>query len=265
MSGLTVIPLFVSPDHLAWMRWRIAILVCLIVGLTGLGLQLYLQSREEKKRKREEEEREQRQEERDTRLVAKVIDEYRKTEEHLPQKAVFHMTHDSAFPTDGMDVNDPRIYLEIEPAMEAMFPRTPFVLHNRGDQEAHKVTIQPFKLCRKSVVFPTVEVIPARDKRDALPTVEKGDGQMVNHDIFHWLMKDWNDNGELVDDWPIPIVVKYSDPLGRKSFEATMTFVFHPIRYMMNQKYDRRDQPDFLKRHREPSWEFTDIKFKRIN
>ena len=53
-------------------------------------------------------------------------------------------------------------------------------------------------------------------------------------------MKDWNDNEELVEDWPIPIAVKYSDPLEEKSFETTMTLVFHPIRYMMNKKYDRR-------------------------
>ena len=52
---------------------------------------------------------------------------------------------------------------------QSIFPRTPFILHNRGNETAHKVSIQPFKLCRKAVLFPTIEVIPAGEKRDALP------------------------------------------------------------------------------------------------
>jgi hypothetical protein len=160
-----------------------------------------------------------------------------------------------------MAETDPLIYVDIEPAKEAMFPRTPFICRNDGDRPAHKVQIRPFKLCRKEVVFPSVPVISAHDKGEALPTMENGSGLMIKNDIFYWLMKDWNDNGELVDEWCIPIIVGYTDALGQKEFEVTMNLVFYPMIAIRN-KNNRFANPSFLKKERE--WEFIDVGFRRI-
>jgi hypothetical protein len=262
--GQAILPLFAPPDQVTWLRWRVGGIILGVLALIALAIQLYLQHREEVKEKLRQEhrerEREQRQEERDTKLVAKVIAEYQ-AGERPKEKSASRMTHDSAF-LARMELSDPLIYVDIEPANENMFARTAFILQNRGKNTAHKATVQPFKLFRKAVVFPTVEVIPAGEKRSTLPTVGTDESLMFEHDIFHWLMKDWNANGELIDEWPIPISISYSDPLDQRHFEATMKLVFRPIRYMMNNKRDRPHQPPFLQGQREPSWEFRDIKFK---
>ncbi len=81
---------------------------------------------------------------------------------------------------------------------------------------------------------------------------------MSDHDIFHWLMRDWDGNGELVDEWPIPLTVHYSDFSGKKQFVAKMILVFHPIRYMMDEKHNLGTRG-----YQHPLWEFRDIEFTR--
>lgn len=252
MTGLTAIPLFVSPDHLTWTRWKVALVVTLIVGLVGLILQLYFQDREEKRRRDE-------QEKRDKGLVRKVMEEMQAAQK--PKGPGIAL--DSLPISREMTLDDPRIYLSIKPAGEAMFPRTPFICSNGGKETAHKVQIQSLKLSGKTVTFAEVPVIQAGNRAETLPTIN-GVGMIAQHDIFHWLMKDWNDNGELVENWPVSITIQYTDALEKRRFEGTATLMFYPIRFMMSKSSNERNPPDFIKRYREPSWEFMDYKFRLL-
>lgn len=159
----------------------------------------------------------------------------------------------------GMSANDPRIYIEdIKASTEAMFPKTPFVLHNRGKDVAHNVTITPFKLDRKSVTFPMIGDIPADGKKELLPEVEHADGLTDKHDIFHWLLTDWNKGGgEFKDEWKVPLCITYSD-FAKKTFEAKMTLVFFPIRAMLQRNHN-------WPKHDYVTWEFQDMEFKRLS
>jgi hypothetical protein len=80
---------------------------------------------------------------------------------------------------------------------------------------------------------------------------------MLQHKTHHNLMKDWDGNGKLVADWPVPLVVNYEDPDGEK-YEATMTMVYHPIAEIMNRKINPNfpRQPDVV-------LEFTNLKFSK--
>ncbi|HEV2964702.1 MAG TPA: hypothetical protein VG649_22930 [Candidatus Angelobacter sp.] len=158
----------------------------------------------------------------------------------------------------GLNPDDPRIYLDIKEGSDAMFHETPFVLDNQGKDTAHAVHIHSLRLNRKQVNFPSVEVVAAGTKKETLPTIENV-GAMQQHDIFHWLLKDWDANADapLVDEWPIPITLNYSDFSRKKNFEVTMKLVFHPIRYLLEK--DREWPP-----HDRILWEFRDIEFKRV-
>jgi hypothetical protein len=104
------------------------------------------------------------------------------------------------------------------------------------------------------VLFPVVGAIHSGERAPALPTINEGSG-FTQHEIFYWLSKDWNENGTLVEEWSVPILVKYGDSLGQRRFEVRMHLVFHPIRYMLNKNY-QLPVPS-------PSWEFRDIVFQR--
>jgi hypothetical protein len=199
-----------------------------------------------------EQTREANQEERDRKLAVAAVSEY------VHRASSVQMTASSQIEEHDMSADDPRIYVEIRKADEAMFKRTPFVLHNRGKDVAHGIRIRPFKLKRKDVLFPVVEAIPAESNADILPEVAV-DQPMNEHDIFHWLMKDWDGNGELVDEWPIPITVEYTDFSKKKKFQANMNLVFHPIRYLLDEKHNWPQR-----NHEPPLWEFRDIEFKRV-
>jgi hypothetical protein len=152
--------------------------------------------------------------------------------------------------------------LGIQDAAEQVFPGAQFILSNHGKITAHNIQIQPFKLCRKPVTFPLVPFIHPTKETGIQATVSDV-GVMFQHNIFYWLNKDWDGGGEVTDDWPIDILINYSDPLGKK-FEATLKMIFHPITYMMNQKI-RPDAPSFLRRQPQTSLEFTDIKHRPLN
>ena len=164
-------------------------------------------------------------------------------------------------PTElGMSADDPRIYLEIANPKDSLVRRTPFVLRNHGKDVAHTVQIQPFKLDRKKVAFPLVEAIPPAQSGESLPTIDHADGILNEHDIFYWLLKDWNANGELIEEWPIQITVSYSDFSKKKNFLTTAKLVFHAIRYILEQ-----DHGGAWPGHDRVLWEFREIEIRRVS
>jgi hypothetical protein len=151
----------------------------------------------------------------------------------------------------------PRIYLGIQDTAEQIFPGAQFILSNHGKITAHNIQIQPFKLCRKPVTFPLVSYIHPTQEFGVQATVSDS-GNMLKHNIFYWLNKDWDGGGKLTNDCLIDIFIKYYDPSGRR-FEAAMTMIFHPISHMMNQKIDP-NAPQFLRRQPDVSLEYRNTK-----
>jgi hypothetical protein len=68
--------------------------------------------------------RENNQEERDRKLAVAAVSEY------VLRASSVQTTTSSQIKEHDMNADDPRIYVEIKKAGEAMFKRTPFVLHN---------------------------------------------------------------------------------------------------------------------------------------
>jgi pyrimidine deaminase RibD-like protein len=158
-----------------------------------------------------------------------------------------------------MSANDPRVYVTIKEPTEGMFPRTPFVLNNKGGDVAHRVKLEmPWKLNHRNVSFEAVETIQVGESRESLPTIDE-EGLTTKHNIFHWLLQDWNGPTRgISEEWPRPLTVRYEDFSGRKKFEISMTLMFYPIKYMLKSK----DSFPSWRHYR--TWEFRDIVFKRV-
>lgn len=201
----------------------------------------------------EEKRREQSQAEVNRQLVRSAVSEY------VSAKAA---SVSSALPAStelGMSADDPRIYLEIEKPKDNLLRKTPFVLWNHGKDVAHTVQIQPLKLDRKKVTFTPVEAIPPTQSGESLPTIDRG-GTLNEHDIPHWLLQDWNSNGELIEEWPIQVTVTYSDFSKKKHFVTSAKLVFHAIRYILEE-----DHGGAWPGHDRVLWEFRDIEIKRVS
>jgi hypothetical protein len=256
MLNISFVPAFLPAP--LWLK--VLLIGSGILGLLAFGFHLFLQSREEKKR-------ETQQEERTFNLIKAVAAEF-ESKIALSKSATAPIIVPAPSPSVtaelGMSADDPRIYLEIERSTDAMFRRTPFILHNRGKDVAHAAQIQSFKLKRKEVAFSPIEEIPAGGKKDVLPVI-KSHEPMNEHDIFYWLLKDWDGNGELLDEWPIPLTIEYWDFTRKKKFSVTMNLVFHAIRYLLDEKHGGQQREWPPRNYARPLWEFRDIQFKRVS
>jgi hypothetical protein len=220
-----------------------------IIAFLAMALAVCLITSEVLQRKTERE-KESRQEERDRKLAQMVIAEYKAS---LSNTIIEPMLLQST--ELSMSGDDPRIYLDIEKTGDPLFINTPVVISNSSKEVAHTVCIQSFKLKGKEVSFPSVEVVSPGDKKNILPEIQAG-GRNQNN-IFHWLLQDWDGNGEMVEEWPKPLTANYSDFSKKKQFMVTMTLVFFPIRYLLSEKHNRPA--------RRPLWELRNIEFKRIS
>lgn len=260
IAGAGMILVGILPAWAPFAHWKWWIFAVALIALVSFVVQSTLQFIEDRRRKLDDRRRKLDDDEFRKVFVKaiKLLDITTESAEEPPiesnraKSLGRHKTRDSAFVPPELTRDDPLVYLDIQPATESMFPRTPFILNNQGKSAAHDVSIQPFKLFHKLVTFPTIAVLPSGNKVPALATVEDS-GTMTQHDIFYWLTKDWDSNDKLVEEWSVPISVKYSDPTGQRRFEVTMTLVFFPIRHMMNKK---RDRPSLI--GQSPTWEFRE-------
>ena len=223
---------------------KIAVLVLASIAAASVVVSEVLVYRSEKRRKTE-------QHERDKQIAKLAVEEYRNaTTSALPEQEE---------PKElGMSADDPRIYVSIETPKDKLFQRTSFILNNQGKDVAHEVQIHTFKLDHRAVTFDPVEAIPPGENGETLPTIEGVDGTMYEHNIFHWLSKDWDAHGELIEEWPIPVELTYTDFSKKKLFSVKMVLVFHAIRYLLKERH--KEAPSPLDR---PFWEMRDIEFKR--
>jgi pyrimidine deaminase RibD-like protein len=152
--------------------------------------------------------------------------------------------------------SDPRIYAEVSEPKDAMFARTPFVLHNRGGNVAHNVQIHSIKLSKSLVTFDPVGVIAPNDRAQVVPYIETA-GALEQHNIVHWLNRDWDSGGDIVEEWPVPLRITYED-FSKTIFETTLTLVYLPIKasFRNNHAGWRRDDSSIL--------EVRNFKFARI-
>jgi hypothetical protein len=235
----------------------------IVIGVLALSAAVFIVLtevfgwRKEKKRERDEEQKELRRQQNQAAWAAEIV--AKTIASSAPASTTDRLLE---IAPRSAPLEEPRIYLGIQDAADQVFPGAQFILSNQGKITAHNVLIQPFKLCRKSVIFRIVPFIHPTKEVEVQATVSDV-GVMFQHNIFYWLNKDWDGGGKVTDDWPIEILIRYSDPSGRK-FEAALTMVFHPITHMMNQKI-KPDAPSFLRRQPQPSLEFTDIRHKSIN
>ena len=155
----------------------------------------------------------------------------------------------------SMTASDPQIYLSVEQDAKNTL-RTNFILHNQGETTAHDVAIQPLKMSSRSVTFRSIGVIAAGDKESVSPVIEYSGAPFVNG-IFQWLEDAYKENKITRAEWPISIQVRYRDSLNQKRFRATMTLVFHAIRYMLEKEHNLSGGLPIL--------EFRDVDFKRIS
>jgi hypothetical protein len=136
-------------------------------------------------------------------------------------------------PEKEVSSSDPRIYLEVVESSAPLFPRTPFVLHNRGGDVAHNVQIDSFTLNKHTVTFESVGVIAPEDKRDILPSIEEA-GALTHHNILHWLTADWNAAGKPVAEWPVSVRVTYEN-FAKRKFETRLELLCFPIKAIHQQ------------------------------
>jgi hypothetical protein len=254
-----LIPALAPAPQLGWLRWRVPLILFAVIALVCLIVQLFVLSKQEHDREERERLRVEQDAERDG-LIQRMVEKFEGSS--ASQKAAQIPAPNQPEVSAGMTIDDPRIYLGIEEPKEGMFARTPFILSNHGKTTAHNVSIQPFKLKRKNVTFPEVSSIAAGEKAQALPSIE-GAGHMQAQDIFHWLVQDWDGNGELTDDWPIDLRVKFSDPLGKRFFESQMTLVFHPIKHIMYRQRGPGKTPPFISK--DATWEIKGIRFELVH
>jgi hypothetical protein len=226
-----------SPSRLLVISLAAAVIVCFVIA------EIFL--------KYEERARERRQEEKNRQLVHSVVAEYT-----APTKVAITVPVSNANEL-GMSADDPRVYVEIERVTDAL-RGTPFILQNHAKDVAHTVCVHAFKLDHKIVTFPSIEIIAAGKSAGINPTIERA-GAFNQHNILQWLLKDWNANGELVEEWPIPLKVTYSDFSKQKKFLTSMTLVFHPIRYILEENHEGA-----WPGHDRVLWEFRDIQIKRV-
>jgi hypothetical protein len=242
MAAIAVSQFFTNWLAVPWTRWVVVGMA--LVAVVCYGVAEWLHHRDRKRWEAE-------QPERTRKLVLEIAEEF----EHRKVVQGPPVTESVPKAESLISADDPRIYVSIQPAKEAMFSRTPFVFQNRGKDTAHNVAMEPFKLDRKTVTVPKIELIHADEEASGLPTIDKSDSFMEKNDIFHWLLRDWNANGELIDEWPIRLRVNYED-FNHQKFTAAMTLVFHPIRQIMSESGNWPNYKDV-------TWEMRDIDFKK--
>lgn len=120
MACLTAIPGFVPPDHLVWLRWRLAMAAAFVLGLTGIAVQLYLQRREERRRDTEERKWREEQSKQLTTLVESVIVEVEKRK-----------TKQSGSEIESVPLQAPNTAAQASPIHEEIYrvlvsPKSPF-------------------------------------------------------------------------------------------------------------------------------------------
>ncbi|HTR26182.1 MAG TPA: hypothetical protein VMI10_19565 [Terriglobales bacterium] len=218
-----------------------------VLGLIGVIFICSLSVRIIEKQRREKAENDFEQFKRDLpQLISKAV-----SDQHPP---TLHPA--GAVEKNEISAHDPRVYpISVKEPEEAIFPKSPFVLTNYGGDVAHKVRIQMlFKLRGRNVAFNTVEVLPAGGSVEVLPEIED-ESLSTKHDIFHWLLADWNgDSRGISEDWPKPVNIHWSNHQG-KEFTTAATLVFHPIKYLLKRN------TDWTKARNYTTIEFTDIRF----
>lgn len=99
---LTLLPIAVPPEHLPWLRWRIAAIVCGVVAAVALGVQFYMQYQEEKKMRARDERQNRKREKRDRERDKKIDEVLRRFEKET-------RTLDSASGTLGLLLQQPTL------------------------------------------------------------------------------------------------------------------------------------------------------------
>jgi TIR domain len=137
--------------------------------------------------------------------------------------------------------SDPRVYLvDIGYPEDSMFPKTPFIIENRGKDVAHRIQVQPMIFGFRRVTFPLIDNLPKETKQTVLPLVE--DAEMDKHCILPVLREAWNAAGMKNGakdflEFPFSLQMTYESFEGSRRVETAVE-----LTYSYTQKMMKRDK-----------------------
>jgi len=157
-----------------------------------------------------------------------------------------------------LEVNeaDPRVYVEVLDQRETLYAKTVFLLHNRGQDVAHRVQIQPLKLNCGEATFPSVEVLGQDEEKPVVPEIEKIT-PIWRHDISRILLKEWDHAGDIsVLEFIRPMSITYEDYNSKRKWETTFDLVYHAVQDILERDWKLSEKPELL--------QVRNIKFKPL-
>lgn len=160
----------------------------------------------------------------------------------------------------AMTKDDPRIYVEVVDELDKPIKgvnQTRLVLHNRGGQVAHNIEIESLKIAGHEVTFVPVSDLDRDARKEITPQIEST-GVMQNADLVGLVIKAWNSVGDLTEEFPLELCIRYRDFSLNKRFVSKIKLAFSPL------------QASFMRRNPSTSpagWkaiEVEDISFSRL-
>jgi len=117
--------------------------------------------------------------------------------------------------------------LEIIEGRKQLFATTPFVLHNKGKEVAHRIQIQSLALHGHAVTFESIDSIASEGRCEVLPDIHDF-SPLSLYNLRPLLEQEWNDRNQVTDELVIPVTITYQD-FAKHKFEVTSDLVYLPI------------------------------------
>jgi hypothetical protein len=130
----------------------------------------------------------------------------------------------------------PRIYVEIVDEREGVYKKTPFIIHNRGEQDAHDIRIEFGEIRRGKIEFERdVPVVFAGKQVKVVPKVE-GTGILGMKNVISLLLEEWNSYNDIAKQKLIvPMGASYRDASGN-GYESVMEIIFYPYEEIASER-----------------------------
>lgn len=137
-------------------------------------------------------------------------------------------TATSGPPAQSVGSQDPLVYVEIKDEREGTFPKTVFVVTNRGGSVGHKIKIGPMEWPEGSATFKEIDFIPVGGTVEIEPKVETADIHK-RKDISHILRNRKRNPLDSEEIHEFPFTVAYQD-YASHAFEGRIRIMYAPLR-----------------------------------
>lgn len=236
MVGLALVPLVIPIDHLVWTRWQVTIVVLALLGVLCICAQAFRQSREEKDQ-------------------AEMMQGIASKLEVISIKPTVPITGGSL--PEMLQDSDPHVYVELTDKREGWFPRSGFVLHNRGAKVAHKIQVQSLNLKGGTINFHEVDFLAPNEEKEVIPDIPRNQ-IFTRHDMISVVRGEWDATSEFGNsEFTIHPSATYTDATRRPKFEVSFDLIYFPVRDLLNQSHSKSID-------RKPVWETRNTTFRRL-